>query len=443
MPDLLAGAATADITPAPGGLMDGYGSRSSPSQGVHDPLTARVLVLEQGAETAAIVSCDLLGMHPWIAAEVRRRAAEAHGISPDGVVVAATHSHAGPVGLRAGMFAHLDKTLAQTLVDQVCGALAQAWESRRPATLGIASATVDTISMNRRDPAGPNDTELRVVLLDSVDGPIASIVNFACHATVLTGANLLLSGEFPAAAARLLQRETGAPCIYLNGACGDVNPAWITQDYPSVERAGQIVGGHALRLIAEMRALVPGQRTHNVRWNEFPDVAPLGRAVVPSLRAVRREVDIPPRDFEDDDAYAKRLDDARAVVERTPTGSAERRAAAALISRYEAERWSAVWSRRSPTAARTEVQALRLGDDLALLALPGEFFAETAAHIREATGAGDLLVACYANDYVGYVVPADAYAEGGHEPGLTFFAPEADAIIRRAAVDLLQGVTSG
>jgi len=61
---LLAGAATADITPEPGGLMDGYGGRMQGSQGVHDPLFARAVVLEDGDTVCAIVVCDLLGYTP-------------------------------------------------------------------------------------------------------------------------------------------------------------------------------------------------------------------------------------------------------------------------------------------------------------------------------------------------------------------------------------------
>ena len=109
MTSLRAGAAVADITPPAGGLMDGYGGRFEGSKGVHDPLMARVVVLEQGGDGAsstptriAIVSCDLLGMHRDVAARVRERAA-AHGIAPEGVVAAATHSHAGPHGLRGGI----------------------------------------------------------------------------------------------------------------------------------------------------------------------------------------------------------------------------------------------------------------------------------------------------------------------------------------------------
>ena len=136
MTGLLAGAALVDITPAGGGLMDGYGGRSTPSQGVHDPLFARALVLADGdGARCAIVSCDLLGVHPWVAAQVRRRAGEAAGIAPEGVLVAATHNHAGPYGLRGGMFSRLDEGLAGGLVEAIAGAIATAWEQRRPASL--------------------------------------------------------------------------------------------------------------------------------------------------------------------------------------------------------------------------------------------------------------------------------------------------------------------
>ena len=270
MTTLRAGAAVADITPPVGGLMDGYGGRFEGSKGVHDPLMARVVVLEQAKEGAAssaptrvaLVSCDLLGMHRDITARVRERA-EAHGIAPEGVVVAATHDHAGPHGLRGGMFSSLNEELAAALVEKVSGAITEAVAGLRPATLSVRKAYLDTVSMNRRDPHWPIDPILRLALLDGEDGPIASILNFACHATVLSGVNMMLSGEFPGAASRLLLEQTGAPCVYLNGACGNVNPVWVKQDFDSVERVGQVIGGQALRMTGVKR-WVPGSNPKSV-----------------------------------------------------------------------------------------------------------------------------------------------------------------------------------
>jgi neutral ceramidase len=443
MTTLRAGVASADITPAVGGMMDGYGGRLTPSQGVHDPLSARVLVLDYGDAACAIVGCDLLGIHPEMTAEVRRRAKAAIGITEDGVVLAAMHNHAGPVGLRAGMFSRLDDALTQATVEKIIAALEQAWASRKPVAIKTGETIVDTVGMNRRDPEWPSDAVLRVVLFDGEGGPVASLLNFACHATVLSGANLMLSGEFPAAACRIVEAATGAGAVYLNGACGDVNPMWMRQDFASVERAGQAIGGAAVRLIADLRAAGEGLRAHNIRWDEFPERPVAGRVVEPKLRIVRREIDLPLREFEPDEAYVARIEQARTEADKHPASSPPRREAIAKLQRFGGERWAAAWARRSGESGtrRAEVQAMSLGDGLGLLALPGEFFAETGAVIREAAGIEQLLIACYANDYVGYVVPEHAFDEGGYESGVTFFAGEAEAIIRKSSLELLSEVS--
>ncbi len=453
MTSLRAGAAVADITPPVGGLMDGYGGRFEGSKGVHDALMARVVVLERGGTRIAIVSCDLLGMHRDITARIRERAV-AQGIAPEGVVVAATHDHAGPHGLRGGMFSNLNEDLAAALVEKVSGAITEAVAGLRPATLSVRKVYLDTVSMNRRDPDWPIDPILRLALLEGEDGPITSILNFACHATVLSGKNMMLSGEFPGAASRLLLEQTGAPCVYLNGACGNVNPVWVRQDFDSVERVGQVIGGQALRMIGEMRTLAPGQRVHNIRWDEFPEKPVPGRLVEPRLRALREEIEIPLRAFGTDEEYAAQSRELEEKAAALPERPAERREVMAQLSRVQTERWAAAWGRqKGETSQRTEVQAVSLGDGLALLALPGEFFVETGETIRRsvaqgpspepARGVSDLFLACYANDYIGYVVPPEAFEQGGYEPGVTFCPPEAEAIIVDASTRILKEVMSG
>jgi hypothetical protein len=142
--------------------------------------------------------------------------------------------------------------------------------------------------------------------------------------------------------------------------------------------------------------------------------------------------------------YAVEIESLQSQVERLAESS-ERREGMARLTRAENERWAAVWARMQPLAdsQRTEVQAIRLGDGLAVVALPGEFFVQTGEEIRSGSGISDLLVACYANDYVGYVIPEDAYAQGGYESGVTFCAEGAEAMIRDAAIDLLKELRNG
>lgn len=443
MTTLQAGAVAVDITPAAGGLMDGYGARSEPSQGVHDSLFARVLVLDYGGDQCAIVGCDLLGIHPQIVAEVRQAVPSLCGIPAEHITVAATHNHAAPWGLRAGMFCQLAKELAADVARKIVGAVVFAHSQRRPATLKLGQAVVDTVSQNRRHPDWPIDPVLRVLLVDGEDGrPVASLLSFACHATVLSAANLMLSAEFPGVACRIVAEQTEAPAVYLNGACANVNPTWIRQDFESVERVGQIVGGQALRLIGELQTLGPGQRAHNIRWEEFTEKAVPGRMVQPRLRVVRREMELPLRAFKSDEEYAARIAALEAEAAALAEGSDERREVMARLTGAQNERWAGAWGRRQPRAAtlRTEIQALHLGEGLALLALPGEFFVETGEAIRAECGVPDLLLACYANDYIGYVPPPEAYAQGGYESAVTFCAPEAEGIVRQTAVEVLQSL---
>ena len=197
-------------------------------------------------------------------------------------------------------------------------------------------------------------------------------------------------------------------------------------------------------MVTELRALGPGQRAHNIRWDEFPEMRVPGRVVEPRLRAARRELDVPLREFLPDEEYASRIEQWSAQAAAHPEAKDERRGAMAQLTRYQNERWAATWARRQPERRQlTDIQALSLGEGLALLALPGELFVETGEAIRKRCGLEDLLVACYANDYIGYVIPPPAYDKGGYEAGITFCTPEAEGIIVDASLELLRDVASG
>jgi len=105
------------------------------------------------------------------------------------------------------------------------------------------------------------------------------------------------------------------------------------------------------------------------------------------------------------------------------------------------ERVSLARTRTHGPTRTDEVQALALGDNLHLVALPGEVFVETGEDIRRLSGLPNLLVVAYANDYPGYFCRPEAYSQGGYEPGTTPFAPEADALLIESAVAALREVS--
>ena len=149
------------------------------------------------------------------------------------------------------------------------------------------------------------------------------------------------------------------------------------------------------------------------------------------------------KSFLPSDEYEAKLDELQGRVDALDLARVdERRSLMAKVTRLRTERTVAAFiAQLGEPALHPELMAISFSDELALLGLPGEFFAETAAELREKAGIRYLPIACYANHYIGYVVPHDAYAEGGYEAGVTLLAPEAERIATREALSLLEEVT--
>ena len=83
------------------------------------------------------------------------------------------------------------------------------------------------------------------------------------------------------------------------------------------------------------------------------------------------------------------------------------------------------------------LSTLQLGDDIALLQLPGECFVEYQLFAQEQRPGGFVAVAAYGDDGPWYLPTAKAYPEGGYEPSAAFAGPEAEGILRSAIIKLL------
>ena len=94
--ELRVGAAAIPITPPPGIPMAGYYSERA-AKGVHDDLQAKVIVLETGGATAALVALDLISTPRDLVEEARRAIERVTQVRGASVMISATHSHTGPV----------------------------------------------------------------------------------------------------------------------------------------------------------------------------------------------------------------------------------------------------------------------------------------------------------------------------------------------------------
>jgi len=235
---LRAGVARVDITPPPGIRLWGYSDRKTPATGTLDPLFARVLVLEAGEKRVGLVTVDLGRAFGPASLEWLREATRSQ---VSFLVVAASHTHSGPVvqDHYADATPAWESTALKKIADAVKQAAAHLVAARIGVGYGVAyighnrlrvnqNGTVEWFERNSTEvPTAPVDGTVSVLRVDAANGdPIAILVNYACHAVVFGSDNLQYSADFPAALSETVQAAFGgkAICFFLQGAAGDINP---------------------------------------------------------------------------------------------------------------------------------------------------------------------------------------------------------------------------
>src|SRR5262249_16831916 len=75
------------------------------------------------------------------------------------------------------------------------------------------------------NPVGRGEDSVIVArVTNDADQTLATFVNYACHPTTLAWENTLINPDYVGAMRDVVERETGAPCVFLQGASGDLGP---------------------------------------------------------------------------------------------------------------------------------------------------------------------------------------------------------------------------
>jgi len=430
---LRAAAGMADITPPIGTWMTGYGVRISPATGIHDPIMARAVLLDDGATPLAIVSCDVMGFEPATVADIRERSAQRCRIPGANVLICCTHTHTGPAAIhcRYPMGNVNEAWLAETTT-KIADLVASLPARLTPARLACASRTVTGIGFNRQDDTRPIDDELIVVAIDSAGGaPVATLLNYATHAVIL-GTKLDFSGDFPGAAARHCDRLRGGTSLYLQGASGDAEPCtqrelgWGQGTFAHTEAVGARLAQEAIAALAG----APGTGTETVTIRVASRVLGLPMEPPPSreqFAAIQGQ-------------YEQDRQKAAAAGER----AAEEMARGMLEWAADMERVLSAGGKLPPIRAELFVAAV---GDLRLVAVPFEPYSGVALALKERLRPLRTLFVGYANGLFGYLPTAWAKQQGGYGPGdscrwfptlLTPLQAGADEIVITEAVRLAQ-----
>ncbi len=266
---LLAGAATADITPAGSVFLYGYPGVERFSTGIHDRLASSALFLSDGKTSLILAANDCIYIGKATAARARRRIEEQTAVAAAQVMIAATHTHSGPVTVDVLSNEHdrvvpkADPEYLQRLEDGIVAAAVQAVRNAAPARLGFAVADGSCVGGNRHDPRGPSDPQVPVVLVRQQNAAnyIALLTVCNMHPTVLHEDSRLISGDFPAATRRCLQEQVvgpDCPILYLTGPCGNQSPRHVTRGNSFAE-ADRLGGLLAEAIAAGMASAADGE----------------------------------------------------------------------------------------------------------------------------------------------------------------------------------------
>ncbi|NUQ01700.1 MAG: neutral/alkaline non-lysosomal ceramidase N-terminal domain-containing protein, partial [Armatimonadetes bacterium] len=239
------------ITPPLPVQMAGYGVER-PANAIADELHARALVCEHEGRTVALLTADLLWLERRHLRVLRQRVEELTGIPGDHFMAAASHTHSGPDTMDWFHFAPVDPQWLQVLLRQLAGAVYLATQNLRPARLerhvgevGIAvNRRVHSaregyrIGMNLDGPVDQTLTALRI--LDEEGAYLGAVLHHATHPVVLGGASRVISADWPGEMCRLVEATLGGTCLFVNGACGDINPrVGAGRTYAEVLRVGR------------------------------------------------------------------------------------------------------------------------------------------------------------------------------------------------------------
>ena len=385
------GIARTDITPTKLLWMRRYSARKRPAEGTLHPLWAKALVIEdRSGGRAVIVTADLCGIYRPMADAVGARVHKRAGIERERVLLNASHTHSGPVTVSRGrpvtyplsaeQLADM-KAYTQTLEDKLVKLIEEACGKMRLAKLAYGEGEA-TFAYNRRGRRhkGPAPVDHSVPVLrvsDEDDRLLAVLFGYAAHNTTLGPDCYQYNGDYAGFAQIDLQAaHPGVTAMFMIGCGGDIAPYRPGRKLEEAIQNGKSLASAVDRVLCEKLHPVNGPLTVAFERVDLPFVDPPTKEELEQRRA-------------EGDGAGQRL--AEVLLKRiAEQGSLE-------------------------TAYPFPVQVIRFGEDLSLIALPGEPVVDYALRLRKEFEGRRIWVAGYSNELFAYVPSDRVLAEGGYE----------------------------
>lgn len=437
------GAASVKITPSLGTPLAGYYSERG-AEKIHDNLYAKAMVIESNGTKVAVVSCDLVGVPAFIVKDARNIIEKSTGILGSHVLISATHSHTGPVISNKYKISKPDKEMNKTaeanakyiaeLPFRIAESVRVANLALVPGKLFIGSGREDSISFNRRyymkngtvafnpgklnpetiRPAGPIDPEVKVLYAETLEGkPLATYVNFALHLDIVSGTEI--SADMPFTLSSILAKVKSDEMVtmFAQGCSANinhvnVNTKVVQKGQDEAKRIGTILAGEVIKTYGRLKT-----------------------PVINNIKTKSEIINLPLPNIDPNE-----LAPAKEVISRIGKPDAPK-----FLEMVNAYKVVDVLNRKGEPI-EAEVQVIALGDQCAVVCLPGELFTELGLYIKSRSPYPHTFVVELANGSIGYVADRKAYSEGSYEPTNSKCAPGSGEMLAEKALKLLYELKS-
>jgi len=382
-----AGTGTITFTPGEPMWLAGWAVRQAPANGAISDLKATALALEDGDEnTLVLVAADIIAIPREIADAAANRVRQTHRRLPrHHFIFAASHTHGAPeIRPDKALFFNIPPEYAakiplaaEQLIDAMARAALAALNNREPARL-FWRRTSAGFAHNRRAGGDSNDHDVPVLEVKSASGkPAAIVFGYACHNLTLDPHDLRYCAEWSGFAREHLQEwNSGATALFMAGCGADQNP----EPRGTLELARQ----YGLELA-----------TNTQKSLETP-----GREIEPIMQVAAEDLQLQ-------------------MVPVTPEWIAE-----SLLSNDPPRKVKAQFLKNKLDGDQTldyaysaPMQAIRLGEQVLMIAMSGEPVVEWAHRFKKEFPVPLVWVAGYCNDMYGYLPTRQVQAGGGYEGG--------------------------
>jgi hypothetical protein len=433
--NLLAGTARRCINPPPNIAHGGWGAQKhEQAEGIDMDLWVTALSLSDGDSTALLLDIDIQILTNQVADNIRSAVSKAIGVPVENIRASATHTHSGPVPYKSWIEKGYE--LVGPWFEKVyfwCAeAAAEALANRQPVIVRSARGEC-FINVNRRsatpsgerflgkNKSGPSDHEVLVVKLDSLNGaPVATLVNYACHPTVMGPPNRLITPDYPGAMKRVVESAVGGHCLFLQGSAGDQGPVQGFQGDPKIYRQLGAVLGHEVAKIALGLNSIPSSETFR---EIIPSGAPLGMyneqfAQTPGVpvKTFACEISVPLREGLPEKKVAdEKLRLWQAKLKAAREQGDEKAVTEAIYMARRADiqlRMADDFGGRTSAGVRTHFICF---GDVALVGCNIEPFCEIGIAVKKQSPFPMTFMSGYTNGRMAYMATADEWPRGGYE----------------------------